>query len=199
MIRKIVAALFVLTLNPVAAIGANLTSDVAKHLTSPDPKERYIACLVLGELALESETENRLRSQFKQKQKSFDELCLAYVLAKRTQERIYQENFVKLYPLKDHLPNIAKLHTDTGYPFSVLPPFTRYLADIATTNDEALRKLVSILSTADGAYADSLVDVFASLYKANPNRISKALRGTSANTYLDLIGKTAAQKGKCHE
>lgn len=199
MIRSVAACCCLLLFSPLSAFGASLTSDIAAYLTASDSKQRYIACLVLAEVPLDKETENRIRRQHKTKNDEQDQLCFAYVLAKRTQERVYQSEFVRLYPSGKQQTFLWKRHTEAGYPFSVLSPFIAQLADLARTDDAALVKLASGLPFADGAHAESLIDELAELYRANPSRVKKALRSASAETHAELIRKTATQKEKHRE
>jgi hypothetical protein len=194
MIRKIVMCCALLALPLPVVFGANLTSDIAAYLGASDPKQRYTACLVLGEIPVDSEAETRLRLQYKQKNDLLEKMCLAYVLAKRTQERTYQDALVKLYPTGNQQAIVWQRHADAGYPFNAISPLTTYLAYLARTDDSALAKLVSGLPFADGAFGEGLVDELASLYLANADRVRKAIRAASAEAHLDLIRRTATQK-----
>lgn len=177
-----------------AIFGAGLVSDISAHLSAPDPKQRYTACIVLAELPLDGETETRLRNLHKTKSKELDSLCLGYILAKRTQERAYQDEFIKLYPSGQQQADVLQRHAAAGYPFGVRSPLSTHLADLARTSDAALAKLASGLPFADGAYAEILVDELASLYQLNPGRVNRALHSASANAHAQLIKETASQK-----
>lgn len=182
-----------------ATFSAGLVYDISTYLTASEAKQRYTACMVLGELPLDGETESRLRNLHKKKPKELDPLCLAYVLAKRTQERAYQDEFIRLYPSGKQQSSVWQKHTEAGYPFGIVSPLGVHLADLARTNDVALVKLASGLPFVDGAYAESLVDELASLYRINPDRVNRALRSASAEAHTQLIRETALQKEKQHE
>lgn len=199
MTRFTIAVYCLLIFSSPAIFGAGLVHDISTYLTATESKQRYAACLVLGELPLDGETESRLRNLHKAQNKAVDPLCLAYLLAKRTQERVYQNEFIRLYPSGRQQASISQQHAEAGYPFGVASPLRVYLADLARTNDIALVKLASGLPFADGAHAESIVDELASLYRANPDRVNRALRSASAGAHAQLIRETASQKEKQRE
>jgi hypothetical protein len=101
-------------------------------------------------------------------------LFALYVLAKRTQERRYDEAFITAFPEEDPLWS-----TRTGYVIGCCSPLQDYLAHLAKTDDAALNKLVALVPSADGSFAEDLVGSLREIYRLRPAAVLAALKAHS--------------------
>lgn len=157
------------------ATSSVLIEDIYSVLTHAEISERYTAAVIIGDFSLSEKQLSELSKVHKGESGKFNRLLLSYVLAKRTQEQRYLDEFVSLYPQGNKQEIIWELQTNTGYPLGLISPLQRFLAEQAKTDDKALEKLASGLVYADGAHAESLADQIAELYTYQPDRVLKAL------------------------
>lgn len=181
---------------PINACSSGLIDEIYSKLTHDTLSERYTATILIGELPIDETDLRNLSRIYEKESEKFDRLLLAYVLAKRTQEQRYLDSFVSLYPKGKDQERIWNLQTEGGYPMGLISPLQSYLAELAKTDDQALKQLASGLPYADGAHAESLADQLAELYLYQQDRVLKTLAA-----YPEEIGiiKAFAKGRKCYE
>lgn len=158
-----------------------LDRELLQHTESGAPKDRYTACLLLAEIPISDLTLNLIKSRVAEESDKPVQLCLYYVLARRTQEGRYKDRFIAAYPSGEEQKDLWSRHETAGNPIGVEPPPETYLGDLASQSREAMVKLVSGLNFADGAHAESLSDLVGNLYRASPAKVESAAQAAGVN------------------
>ncbi len=180
----------------ISACSSGLIDEIYSKLTNDNLSERYTATIVIGELQIDEADLRKLSKIYENESEWFDRLLLEYVLAKRTQEQRYLDSFVSSYPKGKDQEKIWNLQAETGYPMGLISPLQRFLAELAKTDDQALKQLASGLPYADGAHAESLADQLAELYLYQQDRVLKTLASYPEEIKIIIA---IAKERKCYE
>ncbi len=140
-------------------------------LSHPNDTERYKACALLGELNFAA---NLLSGTPQGDLSSEQRLCFSYLATKREPSAHNLAKFFQSIEDQTQQKRIWRLHAQSDNPVGLIPPTYNLLAYHAQTNQQALYILLGSLLLTDGAYAESLSEVIANLYRQNPDRIESA-------------------------
>jgi hypothetical protein len=145
---------------------------------SPHDSEAYSAIFLLAHVALNDNATQRLITDYHRATDPLRKLALAYALDARLQYVEYRDAFVELYPIGRAQAAIWRMKTEY---VSVPSPLQNHLADLASSNERALDKLLSGLPFADGSDAEALSDQIMTISRHHPQSVREAFRraGTS--------------------
>ncbi len=152
-----------------ATLKHGLYSDIYYHLDSKDENDRYLASIIIAELPLPNEAVATLSKKEASEADPFCKLLFAYILAKRTQETKFVDDFISLYPAGAEQSQIWTMQ-EKSYFLGLESPLQEFLTALATENDKAFLKLVSGLRYSDGVHGEILLSALNQLYKQNAKR-----------------------------
>jgi hypothetical protein len=157
---------------------------------STDKQEQYKACILLAELPADDELIDMIDGDSDQVN-----FCKTFLLAKYLVSQEIIDQFISAFPLNNQLLTLFVKHSETGYIFGILPPAVKLLSEFARDNDQALDKLMEILTTADGAYGESITEVLADIYMRMPSRVELSFKRVKpSESDILLIKKTSDYK-----
>ncbi len=158
-----------------AVQSSKLIGSLYSSLNGSDPEDQYLAALFLGELPLsDGVPTNELDRQLGQTEDRFRRLLLTYILARRTEQKNYEESFIDLYPSGEEQHTLWDLQ-ERNFPFDVASPLQSYLFELSTNSDKALIKLASGIPFARGIHSEILSSQLVELHSYQPNRIDRLL------------------------
>lgn len=157
---------------------------------STDKQEQYKACILLAELPADDELIDMIDGDNDQ-----PNFCKTFLLAKYLVSQETIDQFISAFPSNNQLFTLFEKHSETGYIFGILPPAVKLLSEFARDNDQALDKLMGILTTADGAHGESITEVVADIYMRMPSRVELSFKRVKpSESDILLIKKTSEYK-----
>ena len=157
---------------------------------STDKQEQYKACILLAELPADDELIDMIDGYNDQ-----PNFCKTFLLAKYLVSQETIDQFISAFPSNNQLFTLFEKHSETGYIFGILPPAVKLLSEFARDNDQALDKLMGILTTADGAHGESITEVVADIYMRMPSRVELSFKRVKpSESDILLIKKTSEYK-----
>ncbi len=168
------------------SVDETLESKLIRSLQSSSKIDIYKACIFLGELALNENQIEEIKSSLP------ESTCKFYLLAKRLGNTNDVTSFIDNFPNSEEQKEIWSSHSKAGYPIQFTPPYLDFLATIAITNNVALKKLVEALNHTDGAHADAMVEILAKLHMRHNERVSTLLiQNKTPKNLINLIVETS--------
>lgn len=164
---------------------AGLTDSLIERALSDDKQERLTASIVLSNLVLSQSQVDVLAKAFsKSSDSSQYQHLLSFVLAKRTQEEAYINQFVQLSE-----KNIATYLSNDSEWVSIVSPVLTYLVTQAFTRDDALIIVLKNVKNLDGAVLSDVSQSLGQIAQFNSNRFETACReaGVSSQDILSLM------------
>ena len=152
-----------------STLNHNLYSAIYSHLDSDDRNDRYLSSIIIAELPLPTQDISILSEKGASEADPFCKLLFAYILAKRTQETKFVDDFISLYPAGAEQSQIWTMQ-EKSYFLRLESPLQEFLTALATENDKAFLKLVSGLRYSDGVHGEILLSALNQLYKQNAKR-----------------------------
>lgn len=134
--------------------------------------EQQTALLLLTHVALNDSLEATIAADLKTEQNQIKRLLLSHLLYSRTQETRYATQFVEEFPTGNDLTELYSTLRKTDY-IATANPLQATLAQLATTDDKALSKLIAAFAVVDGADAAVLDEQVTALYQLQKERIEK--------------------------
>lgn len=152
---------------------------------STDDAESYTAMLLLANIALTDSDINRIRHMYMSETNSLRRLHMAYILAARTQEKQYVDDFIELYPSGKEQVLVWRAFREKSDLIGVSSPLQDRLAMYAMFDDEALAKLIEGYEYADGADREIIASHITSVYEHHPLKVINQLKksGTDLSRY----------------
>jgi len=157
---------------------------------STDKQEQYKACILLAELPADDELIDMIDGDNDQ-----PNFCKTFLLAKYLGSQEAIDQFISAFPSNNQLFTLFEKHSETGYIFGILPPAVKLLSEFARDDDQALDKLMGILTTADGAHGESITEVVADIYMRMPSRVELSFKRVKpSESDILLIKKISEHK-----
>lgn len=166
---------------------SSLETRLLDLINTNDSHSHHNACIFLSELSFSE----RLLSDVKNR--APESICKHYLIAKKSNDKLAIDTFIKNFPMGQDLEHIWSIHRKSGYPIEFTPPYLTYLTKLAASSDLALDKLINVLNQTKAADSENITDSLAALYNKQENRITNALSKNNASINLTTFIKETAE------
>ncbi len=149
-------------------------------------KDGYTSLFLLSHISLSDADVKNIINYYNEETNLTKKLHIVYVLAARTQENKYIDEFIELYPSGANQAIVWNTSRDSSDYICVSSPLQNRLAIYAMSNDKALSKLIEGSKYADGADKESLIENIYKIYERFPEKVLRELKTNNIN--LSMYG-----------